>query len=65
MNAKTNQLIERLELYKDYDPYYRGLLNDCYNHIEDLQAEVDRLAQHNQQLLQVIYQNQSELEDKC
>jgi len=62
MKDKTSSIMKSLELYKDYDLYYRGLLNDCYNHIEDLQAEVDRLAMHNQQLLQVIYQNQSQLE---
>lgn len=65
MNDKTVSIMKSLELYKDYDPYYRGLLNDCYNHIEDLQAEVNRLAMHNQQLLQVIYQNQSSLEEGC
>ena len=65
MNAKTNQLIERLELYKDFDPYYNGLFNECTDHITSLQSEVDRLAKHNQQLLQVIYQNQSSLEEQC
>ena len=41
----------------------RNLLEDSYNIIEDLTEEVERLATHNDRLLQVIYQNQSELED--
>ena len=65
MNDKTRLILERLDLYKDFDPYYKGLLNDCFHHIEDLQAEVNRLAKHNEQLLQVIYQNQSSLEEGC
>jgi predicted KAP-like P-loop ATPase len=41
----------------------RKLLIDSYNIIEDLTEEVERLATHNDRLLQVIYQNQSELEN--
>jgi hypothetical protein len=43
MKDKTNLILERLELYKDFDLYYQGLLNDCYNHIEDLQEYIDKL----------------------
>lgn len=41
----------------------RKLLVDSYNIIEDLLEEIDRLEAHNQQLLQVIFQNHSQLEE--
>ena len=65
MKDLTKRILDRLDLYKDFDPYYNGLFNDCADHITSLQAEVDRLAKHNEQLLQVIYQNQSSLEEQC
>ena len=66
MKESTKRILERIDLYKDFDPYYNGLFNECADHITGLQAEVDRLAQHNEQLLQVIYQNHELLEkDKC
>ena len=39
-----------------------ALLNDCFDVIMDLHEEVVRLETHNNRLLDVIYQNQSELE---
>ena len=62
MKELTKRILDRLDLYKDFDPYYNGLFNECADLITGLQAEVDRLAQHNEQLLQVIYQNYGELE---
>lgn len=62
MNEKTKKILERLDLLKNSDPFNKKLLHDCYDHIEKLQDEVDRLQYHNNNLLNVIYQNQSELE---
>ena len=58
----TKKILKRLELVKDIDPFNKQLLNDCHKHIESLQSEVDRLIYHNNNLMNVIYQNQSELE---
>ena len=63
MQEKTNNLIKRLELIKDSDPFNKRLMNDCYDHFKALQEELDRLIYHNNNLMNVIYQNQSELEN--
>jgi len=63
MQEKTNNLIKRLELIKDSDPFNKRLMNDCYDHFKALQAEVDRLIYHNNNLMNVIYQNHGELEN--
>ena len=62
MKDETNNLIKRLELIKDSDPFNKRILNDCYLHIQSLQDEVERLQSHNNNLMNVIYQNQGELE---
>ena len=36
-------LIERLEMIKDIDPYNRQLLNDCYERIMQLEDQIARL----------------------
>lgn len=43
MKDKTELLLERLELIKDFDAFFHKLLNDCYDHIEDLQEYIDKL----------------------
>ena len=63
MQEKTNNLIKRLELIKDSDPFNKRLMNDCYDHFKTLQEEVDRLIYHNNNLMNVIYQNHGELEN--
>lgn len=63
MKQRVEKILSRLDLVKDIDPYNKKLLNDCRDAVQDLQDEVDRLAWHNERLLQVIYQNQSELEN--
>ena len=63
MQEKTNNLIKRLELIKDSDPFNKRLMNDCYDHFKALQEEVDRLIYHNNNLMNVIYQNHGELEN--
>jgi hypothetical protein len=64
MNDVTKNLIKRLELIKDSDPFNKQILNDCYLHIQSLQDEVERLQYHNNNLMNVIYQNQGELENQ-
>jgi len=59
----TTQILNRLELVKDVDPFNKKLLNDAYDTIKTLQSEVDRLIYHNNNLMNVIYQNQAELEN--
>ena len=77
MNERTEKILSRLDLIKDLDPFNKKMLNDCrdiitFNKkmlndcrdiISDLQDEVDRLIYHNNNLMNVIYQNQSELEN--
>ena len=62
MKSQTENLISRLELVKDVDPFNKKLLNDCHDTIKALQTEVERLQYHNNNLMNVIYQNQNELE---
>jgi len=63
MKEKASKMLSRLDLIKNLDPYNKKLLNDCFDTIMDMNHEIERLATHNQRLLQVIYQNQSELEN--
>ena len=63
MKSQTENLIKRLELIKDSDPFNKQILNDCFDHFKALQDEVDRLIYHNNNLMNVIYQNQAELEN--
>ena len=63
MKEKTTNLLQRLSLIKDSDPFNKRILNDCFDHFQTLQDEVDRLIYHNNNLMNVIYQNQTELEN--
>ena len=63
MKENAQKILSRLDLTKDIDPFNKKLLNDCRDMIEQLQTEVERLQYHNNNLMNVIYQNQSELED--
>ena len=63
MKDATNNLIKRLDLIKDSDPFNKKILNDCFDHIKLLQSEVERLAYHNNNLMNVIYQNQNSIEE--
>ena len=63
MKEKTTNLLQRLSLIKDSDPFNKRILNDCFDHVQTLQDEVDRLIYHNNNLMNVIYQNQGELEN--
>ena len=59
----STKILSRLKLVKDIDPFPKKLLNDCFDSIIELQSEVERLQYHNNNLMNVIYQNQSELEN--
>ena len=63
LKETSDILVKRLELIKDSDPFNKRILNDCYEHVSALQSEVDRLIYHNNNLMNVIYQNQGELEN--
>jgi hypothetical protein len=63
MKEETMNLIKRLGLIKDSDPFNKQILNDCHRHFKTLQDEIDRLQYHNNNLMNVIYQNQGELEN--
>ena len=62
METKTNNILKRLELIKDSDPFNKQILNDCFDLFKELQTEVQRLHYHNNNLMNVIYQNQESLE---
>jgi len=62
MKEETTNLLQRLKLIKDSDPFNKRILNDCFDHVQALQNEIERLQYHNNNLMNVIYQNQSELE---
>ena len=56
-------MLSRLELVKDVDPFNKKLLNDCDNTLKEQEAEIERLRFHNNNLMNVIYQNQGSIED--
>lgn len=56
-------IIERLETWKNFDGTMSLVLQDAINEIEMLRSEVTRLRNHNERLLQVIYQNHEGLEN--
>lgn len=63
LKETSDTLVKRLSLIKDSDPFNKRILNDCYEHVSALQSEVDRLIYHNNNLMNVIYQNQGEIEN--
>ena len=63
MKEEISNLIKRLDIIKDSDPFNRRLLNDCFTVLQKAYKEIDRLQYHNNNLMNVIYQNQTELEN--
>jgi len=63
MKEEAQTLLKRLDLIKDSDPFNKRLLNDCFDTIVKLLQEIERLQYHNNNLMNVIYQNQTELEN--
>jgi len=59
----TKGILERLGIVKDVDPFNKRLLNDCFTTIQKLNEEIERLQYHNNNLMNVIYQNQGEIEN--
>jgi len=57
-----SNILNRLEVWRNADPDMSKLLGDTILHIESLRDEVNRLRNHNERLLQIIYQNQEGLE---
>ena len=63
MREEAQSLLKRLDIVKDIDPFNKKLLNDCFTTIQKLNTEIERLQYHNNNLMNVIYQNQGELEN--
>jgi hypothetical protein len=63
MIQEAQDLLKRLDLIKDSDPFNKRILNDCFTTIQKMTAEIERLQYHNNNLMNVIYQNQGELEN--
>jgi len=63
MREEAQSLLKRLDIVKDIDPFNKKLLNDCFKTIQKLNTEIERLQYHNNNLMNVIYQNQGELEN--
>jgi len=59
MNEKTTNLLKRLDLIKDSDPFNKRILNDCFTEIQVLRTEIDRLKQMNTQLNTMVTQLES------
>ena len=59
MTDKASNLLKRLDLIKDSDPFNKRLLNDCFTEIQVLKAEIDRLLQLNKQLNNMVTQLES------
>ena len=64
MKEEAQNLLKRLDLIKDSDPFNKRILNDSFTTIQKMLEEIDRLQYHNNNLMNVIYQNQGELENQ-
>ena len=54
MTESSGNLLKRLDLIKDSDPFNRRILNDCFTEIQVLRTEIDRLKQLNTQLNNMV-----------
>lgn len=63
MKEEAQNLLKRLDIIKDSDPFNKRILNDCFTTIQKMTAEIERLQYHNNNLMNVIYQNQGDIED--
>ena len=64
MKEEISNLLKRLDLIKDSDPFNRKILNDCFDLLQKTSEEIERLQYHNNNLMNVIYQNHGELENQ-
>ena len=60
MSQEAQNLLKRLDLIKDSDPFNKRILNDCFTEIQVLRTEIDRLKQLNTQLNNMVTQLESE-----
>ena len=63
MKEEAQNLLKRLDLIKDSDPFNKRILNDSFTTIQKMLEEIERLQYHNNNLMNVIYQNQGDIED--
>ena len=54
MTESSGNLLKRLDLIKDSDPFNKQILNDCFTEIQVLRTEIDRLKQLNTQLNNMV-----------
>lgn len=54
MTDTASNLLKRLDLIKDSDPFNKRILNDCFTEIQVLRAEIERLHQMNSQLNNMV-----------
>mgnify|MGYP001105032147 CR=1 FL=1 len=63
MDQDVDRMLVRLDMVKDIDPDNKTLLNDAHHTLQYVFEEMKRLRMHNNQLMNVIYQNQGIIED--
>ena len=63
MKEEAQNLLKRLDLIKDSDPFNKRIFNDCFTLVQKMLEEIERLQYHNNNLMNVIYQNQESLEN--
>ena len=63
MDQEVEKMLSRLDTVKDLHPDNSKLLNDARDTIYTIFEEMKRLRMHNNQLMNVIYQNQGMIED--
>jgi len=63
MDEKIEKVLSRLSLLKDTSIVESNLLKDSHEVLQNCYDEMKRLRWHNNQLMNVIYQNQGEIED--
>lgn len=62
MDERIEKVLHRLHLIKDVHPDFSTLMNDTHGALQDCYDELKRLRWHNNELMNVIYQNQTEIE---
>lgn len=63
VDSTIENILVRLEAIKDFDPHFAKVLNDTYDALHMCHDELKRLRMHNNNLMNVIYQNQGAIED--
>ena len=55
MNDHLDNLIQRLKIIKDIDPFNKQLLNDCYDTVLELRARNETLERQLNELTGIKY----------